>query len=289
MSTHDLDRSGAAPQRAETSLGRVRRVGTGRRLLDTLGLIAMAIGTLWGFGLLGSPVEQTAGGSLSADATLIAPGSPAFSIWSVIYLLLVVYVVWLWTPSGAVSARAASLGPLPAISMVLNGAWLGITQAGWLWVSVVDIVALALVLGLLMRRLARSRPRGTVEAVVLDLTYGLYLGWVAVATCANVTAAAVGSGVDLGVTGNTVAAVVVLVVAAALGLVFSRTLAAPGIALAMVWGLGWIAWGRLAADPHSVVVGAVAAVAALAVAAAFLTRKGEPAPRRGERLPAAAA
>ena len=188
-----------------------------RRLLDTAALLLMGLGTLWGFGLLGNPVEQTAGGAFSADATLLAPATPAFSIWSVIYLLLVAYVVWLWTPAGGASERARSLGWLPAASILLNGAWLGITQAGWLWLSVLDIALLAVVLGLVMKRLAGRAASGPAEAIMLDGTFGLYLGWVAVATCANITAAAVAQGVDLGATGNQAAAVVVLVVATLLG------------------------------------------------------------------------
>ena len=241
-----------------------------RRLLDTAGLLLMGLGTLWGFGLLGAPVEETSGGALSADATLLAPASPAFSIWSVIYLLLIAYVVWLWTPAGGASERARKLGWLPAASMVLNGAWLGITQAGWLWLSVVDIALLAVVLGLVMKRLAARAATGPVERVVLDGTFGLYLGWVSVATCANVTASAVAQGIDLGTTGNQAAAVVVLVVAAALGVVFARVLRAPwGVAAAMAWGLGWIAVGRLSGAPASVPVGVVAALSAVIVVAAF--------------------
>ena len=241
-----------------------------RRLLDTAALLMMGLGTLWGFGLLGNRVQESSGGALSADATLLAPAGPAFSIWSVIYLLLVAYVVWMWTPAGGASERARSLGWLPAASMVLNGAWLGITQAGLLWLSVVDIALLAVVLGLLMKRLAERRPAGPAERIVLDGTFGLYLGWVAVATCANVTAAAVAQGIDLGATGNQIAAAVVLVVAAFLGVVFARVLRAPvGVAAAMAWGLGWIAVGRLTLAPASVTVGVVAALSAAVVIGAF--------------------
>jgi len=248
-----------------------------RRLLDTAALLLMGLGTLWGFGLLGNPVEQTAGGALSADATLLAPATPAFSIWSVIYLLLVAYVVWLWTPAGGASERARSLGWLPAASILLNGAWLGITQAGWLWLSVLDIALLAVVLGLVMKRLAGRPASGPAEAIMLDGTFGLYLGWVAVATCANITAAAVAQGVDLGATGNQAAAVVVLVVATLLGVVFARVLRAPwGVAAAMAWGLGWIAAGRLAGAPSSPVVGAVAAVAAATVVAVAALARHSP-------------
>lgn len=249
-----------------------------RRLLDTAALTLMLVGTLWGFGLLGNPVEDTAGGALAADATLLAPATAAFSIWSVIYLLLLSYVIWGWTPAAAASDRYRALGWLPAASMVLNGAWLGITQAGWLWLSVLDIAALAVVLGVLNRRLAASRPSGPLEGVVLDGTFGLYLGWVTVATCANVTAAAVAQGVDLGALGNAVAAVLVLAVAAALGALFMRRfgVAALGVAAAMAWGLGWIAVGRLAGTPASTTVGVMAALSAAAVLAALAWRRARP-------------
>ncbi|WP_206079892.1 hypothetical protein [Propioniciclava coleopterorum] len=224
-------------------------------------------------------MEDTAGGALAADATLLAPATAAFSIWSLIYLLLLAYVVWGWTPAAARSKRWRSLGWLPAGTMVLNGAWLGITQAGWLWLSVVDIAALAVVLGVLNRRLAASRPSGALEGVVLDGTFGVYLGWVTVATCANVTAAAVAQGVDLGAVGNAVAAVLVLAVAAALGALFMRRfgVAALGVAAAMAWGLGWIAVGRLAGTPASTTVGVMAALSAVAVLAALAWSRARPA------------
>ena len=55
-----------------------------RRLLDTAALLLMGLGTLWGFGLLGNPVEQTAGGAFSADATLLASFEPATATRSIL-------------------------------------------------------------------------------------------------------------------------------------------------------------------------------------------------------------
>jgi hypothetical protein len=48
------------------------------------------------------------------------------------------------------------------------------------------------------------------------------------------------------------------------------------VAAAVVWGLSWLAWGRFGDEPRSMVVGAAAVVAALAVAAAsvVLTLRG---------------
>ena len=50
----------------------------------TVAEIGCILGTLVGVGVLGTRVEESSGGALAADATLLAPASPAFSIWSVI-------------------------------------------------------------------------------------------------------------------------------------------------------------------------------------------------------------
>ena len=168
--------------------------------------IFCVVGTLVGLGVLGTRVEESSGGALAADATLLAPAGPAFSIWTPIYLGLAAYTVWQFLSRNATSGRTRATGWLAAASMVLNAAWLLVTQQGWIWVSVLVIGALAVTLGVLVARLAESRPTGTLEAVVVDGTFGAYLGWVSVATCANVTAALVDSGVDLGSGANQVVA-----------------------------------------------------------------------------------
>ena len=237
-----------------------------RRIIVVLAEIFCVVGTLVGVGVLGTDVSQTSGGALSADATLIAPATTAFTIWTPIYIGLLVYTVWQFLPKNATTDRVRSTGWLAAVSMVLNAAWLLVTQQGWIWVSVVVILALAVTLGVLISRLCRERAASTVERVVVDGTFGLYLGWVAVASCANVTAALVDGGVDLGSAGNQVAAVLVVLVAAALGVVFAMRLGGRwAVAAAMAWGLAWIAVGRLTDEPKSTATAVAAVVAAVIV------------------------
>ena len=211
-----------------------------RRFSVLVAEVLCVLGTLVGVGVLGTRVEESSGGALAATATLIAPAGPAFSIWSVIYLGLLGYAVWQFPARNATRERVRSTGWLAAVSMLLNAAWLLVTQQGWIWVSVVVILALALVLGLLVVRLGAEPARSLPERIVLDWTFGLYLGWVAVASCANVTAALVDSGVDLGDTGSQVAAVVVLAVAAGLGVVFAQRLGGRAVVDrardALCWG-----------------------------------------------------
>lgn len=247
-----------------TSTDRIRQVAV------TLAEVFCVFGTLVGVGVLGTSVASTSGGALSAQATLIAPAGPAFSIWGVVYLGLLAYTVWQWLPRNAATERSRATGWLAAVSMVLNAGWLLVTQQGWIWASVVVILALVLTLGLLVRRLTTLVSTSIAERVVVDGTFGLYLGWVTVATCANVTAALVASHVDPGRTVGAALAVVVLAVAAALGMVFAVRLGGRwSVAVAMAWGLAWIAAGRLGAtDLHSTPTAVAAIVAALVVLAA---------------------
>lgn len=253
----------ASPHPELTTADQVRRVAV------IAAEVFCVVGTLFGIGVIGTRVEESSGGALAATATLVAPAGPAFSIWTPIYVGLLAYAVWQALPVNAVRARVRSTGWLAAASMVLNAAWLLVTQQGWIWASVVVIVALALTLGTLVERLTHEPASTTWDRVLLDGTFGLYLGWVAVATCANITAALVDSGVDLGATANQVAAVAVLAVAAGLGVLFARRLGGRwAVAAAMAWGLAWIAVGRLGDEPRSVATGIAGIVAALVVLAA---------------------
>ncbi|WP_159081317.1 hypothetical protein [Nocardioides sediminis] len=63
---------------APTTADRVRQV------VVTLAEVFCVLGTLVGTGVIGTRVEESSGGALAADATLLAPLGPAFSIWSVV-------------------------------------------------------------------------------------------------------------------------------------------------------------------------------------------------------------
>ena len=215
----------------------------------------------------GAEVSDAAGGALSADATTIAPATQAFSIWSVIYAGLVAYAVYQALPGQRARDRHRRLGPWVAASLLLNAAWLFVAvQLGSVWGAAVVIVVLLLVLARIFVVLLRTRTSSWVDAVVTDGTLGLYLGWVSVATAANLAAAIAGSGFEgagLGVDGWSV---LVLVVAGLVGVVLAlvgRGRLAPMLSLA--WGLSWVAVGRLAAEPENVAAGVTALVAAALV------------------------
>ena len=244
-----------------------------QQVLVTLAAVLWVGGTLVGTGLVaGGGVETQGGGLFSDSATLIAPQGPAFSIWSVIYLGLAGYVVWQWLPAAA-GSRWARVTRLPAAAAIaLNGLWLLVVFAGWIFVSVLVMLGIVVSLGLVLRATAGLPRQGVGADVWVSATFGLYLGWICVATCANIASWLVGLGVpaDTGLsTWITVAVLAAVVVIATL--LLRRTdqrLFQLGLAAAVVWGTSWVASGRLGGEPESVVVGVAAGLTALLVAAA---------------------
>lgn len=222
--------------------------------------VVAIVGSFVGSGAwVGTPIAEAAGGALSATSTLVAPAGPAFSVWSIIYVGFLAYAVWQFFAG----PRQIPLRKLIAISMLLNAAWILAIQVGLLWLSVPIIVVLLAVLVRVFVLTQADAPENTLDAVATDGTMGLYLGWVCVATIANVTAWLV----DIGLTaGATFWAVAVLVVAAGVGVGlawFSGGAVAP--ALGIVWGLMWIAQGRLAGELDNATVGWTAVAASLVV------------------------
>lgn len=255
--------AGAVPAPAPSD--RVRQVVVLVGALVAAGTAAFGAGA---FG--GTAVQDASGGALSAEATPVAPDNPAFRIWSVIYLGLFAFAVYQVLPRHAASPRLRATAWWVLASMVLNAAWIGVVQAGWVPVSVVVIAALLAVNAVAVVRLVRLRPESTAQAVVLDGTLGLYTGWVSVATLANVAAALADAGAgELGL-GATGWSVVLVAAAAVLSVAWARFTAgrralALGIGLAMSWGLAWIAVARFQGPLVDTTV-AWAAVAASAVA-----------------------
>lgn len=232
-------------------------------------LVAVVGGFLGSGAVVGTPIAEAADGALSATATLVAPAGPAFSIWSVIYLGLLAYAVWQALPAQQRSTRQRILRRPIAATMLLNAAWILVVQWGRVFLSVVVIVALlaslAVVFSLLIRHpIERTSSAATaVDTVVTDGTFGLYLGWVTIATVANVSAWLAATGWT---GGASLWGVVVLVVAALVGLFLARVSNGRiAQALSLSWGLAWVAQGRLAGENLDTVVGWTAALAAAVV------------------------
>lgn len=253
-------------------------------IITLIGTAVAIVAAFLGSGALGgTPIAEAAGGALSADATPLAPGSPAFRIWSVIYIGLIAYAIWQLFGIARRSQRQAQLRPWALASILLNSVWIWMVQLGSLIASVAVIALLLAVLIRIMYILGQERTGGWVEWLVSDVAFGLYFGWVLAATFANVWAWLADAGADvfleipMGVVGIVVAALIAVTAA-----VLDGGRVAP--ALATAWGLGWIAAARTEGQFESETLVWTAAVAAVVVllspALGLVRRRGQSAQTR---------
>jgi len=251
---------------------------SGRDVLRQVAVISavvfMIVAAMVGVGLFGgTSVRDLQGGALDADATYLAPARPAFGIWSLIYVLMVGYAVWQALPGQRARERQRAVGWWVALTAVLNGGWLLAAQFLNLGATVLAIVILLAALGWTLERLHTYPGVHTLDLVLLDAGVGLHLGWVALATVANVTAWLTVSAPPSWGDAPEPWGIAVLIVVGLVGLaltVFTAGRLAPG--LAMGWGLVWIGFGRTD-DPISIPIAVTAwIVAGVVVFAPFLVK-----------------
>ncbi len=202
------------------------------------------------------------------------PAGYVFAIWGVIYLGWIAFAVYQALPAQKESPRLRRLGYLFALSGVFNAAWLFCWHYNAFGLSVLVMLTL---LGLLIASYLRLNvgltPVGAAEGWSVDVPFSVYLGWISVATIANVTDWLYFVGWDgLGIAPQ-VWAVILLVVASAVGLGMALTRRDSGYLLVFVWSFAGIAV-KQASTPLVANSAWTAALVALGLAVfAFLQRR----------------
>ncbi|MMZ44768.1 hypothetical protein D1872_63520 [compost metagenome] len=120
--------------------------------------------------------------------TLITPAGYAFSIWSVIYVLLACFVVYQATPTGQAKTSVQSIGIFFILGCLFNIIWIFLWQYVYVELCVIVIILYLLSLGVVYVRTRTPQPtRG--EMWFVKLPFSLNLGWVSVATIINIAVA----------------------------------------------------------------------------------------------------
>jgi hypothetical protein len=116
------------------------------------------------------------------------PAGYVFSIWGLIYVALVAFAVYQALPAQRDNPRLRGIGYLFTLSCVANIAWIFLWHYEVFPLTLVAMLALLLLLIAIYLRLDIGRGRvPTAEKWLVHVPFSIYLGWITVATIANVT------------------------------------------------------------------------------------------------------
>ncbi|MHB1295204.1 MAG: tryptophan-rich sensory protein [Anaerolineae bacterium] len=123
------------------------------------------------------------------------PAAYVFSIWGLIYLGLLAYTVYQALPAQAGDERLRDIAPWYALASLANVAWLWFWHYEYLTLTPVAMLVLLVSLIVIYLRIGIGRVRPTTaERWCLHVPFSLYLGWITVATVANITSVLDGIG-----------------------------------------------------------------------------------------------
>lgn len=196
-------------------------------------------------GLAGS--TDIIGGQFTAQVsdnnpTLITPAGYVFSIWGIIYTLLGVFTVYQALPKNQGHPFQKQISFLFILSCIANIAWLFAWQYEQLPLSVgLMLLLLASLIGIYQRIGIGKTKTAIKEKLAVHLPFSVYLGWITIATIANISAALVNLGWDGAGIDATTWAIVIVAVAVLITVLMLAIRKDIAYALVIVWALIGIA------------------------------------------------
>ena len=189
------------------------------------------------------PINGQGTGEISDRfAVLFVPAGYVFSIWGLIYLALIAYTVYQVLPAQRDNYLLKKIAPAYWIGSAANTIWIFLWHYEVFPLTLVFMVAILATLLYIYRQLSEARPDlNRNQKLFIKLPFSIYLGWISVATIANV--AQVLFYLNWGGWGISPAAwtVIMLVIAAILGLLMQLREHDWLYVLVLVWAFVGIA------------------------------------------------
>ncbi len=136
------------------------------------------------------PINGMSTGQISDQFQVyFVPSGYVFSIWGLIYLGLIAYAVFQALPSQRENPRLAGISGLFILSSIANCAWIFLWHYEMFVLTLVAMFTLLISLILIYVRLGigKSNRVSSGETWAVRVPFSVYLGWITVATIANVS------------------------------------------------------------------------------------------------------
>jgi len=180
-----------------------------------------------------------------ANLTLITPAGYVFSIWGIIYVLLGIFVIFQALPREKEKEYHGKIGWFFVLSSVFNIIWLFLWQFEYLVFSVILMFLLLASLILIYLRLDIGKSEvGIREKLTVQLPFSTYLGWITIASIANVSVTLVSLNWDgFGISQGTWATIIVII-ALLISILVLVTRKDIAYGLVIIWAFVGIAVGQ---------------------------------------------
>lgn len=120
---------------------------------------------------------------------LFTPAGYVFSIWGLIYLSLLGFTIYQALPAQQANPRVVATGWWAAIGNIANGLWIIFWHYGLYVLTVITMLILLVSLIIIYQRInAPTLPKAnTTTRWLVQFPFSIYLGWISVATVANIS------------------------------------------------------------------------------------------------------
>ena len=160
------------------------------RILATFNTLAFLATVLVNGLANGLPINGQRTGEISDRFEVyFVPAGYVFSIWGLIYLSLLSFVIYQWIPEQQGNPLLKRIGWLFIVSCLANIAWILLWHYEFFPLTLLAMLIMLVSLAVIYVRLGvgRESVSGS-EFWFAQFPFSLYLGWISVATIANVTA-----------------------------------------------------------------------------------------------------
>jgi hypothetical protein len=169
---------------------------------------------------------------------LFTPAGYVFAIWGLIYVTLTIFGVYQILPAQRNNERIDRVGIWFILANLFNGSWILAWHYQQFILSIIIMFGLlASLLVIYMRlQIGVSKIKPT-ERWLVDLPFSIYLGWISVATIANVSVVLIDNNWNGFGISATVWTVIMIAVALLLGIIMTMKRNEAAYTLVLVWAL----------------------------------------------------
>jgi hypothetical protein len=210
-----------------------------------LNIVGSILALILNFLAVSLPINNKTTGELSdAYPNYFVPAGFTFSIWGIIYLLMlgfVVYQGYSYLKKSELSLKLIEkIGVLFFANCIANALWIIAWHYEQVGLSLFIMLFLLFSLIKIYNIISEQRPLALTDNIFIHLFFSIYLGWISVATIANVTTLIVSSGwsANASVQASWSSAMVIVAMVLGIVMIFSKQdIAYAGVIIWAIYGI----------------------------------------------------